>query len=167
MSIQLLDEDDYPLETDARAAYTEYVTNYSDFNVPTEGINHDAKEKQFLKRYSVQKFKKKRELSKLRASLLSRNLLKRNTEDDVCVYPGMQYKISKASYHLFYIIDSEDSLIRKRRRRRSNEGSSSSEWRRWLESDKGWSVGIEDKEKAEQEALKRLANRDETMKQEK
>lgn len=53
LSIQLLDEEDYPLETDARAAYNEYVSNYSDFNVPTEGIDQDAKEKQFLKRYGV------------------------------------------------------------------------------------------------------------------
>lgn len=94
-------------------------------------------------------------------------MLQRKSEDDVCVYPGMQYKISKTSYHMFYIIDTEDSMIRKKRRRRTSEAPSPEEWRRWLEGDKGWSVGVEDKEKAEREALDRLANKNEVNQEQK
>ncbi|KAI9491761.1 hypothetical protein BDB00DRAFT_831346 [Zychaea mexicana] len=145
LSIQLLDQEDYPLETDARTAYNDYITDFADFNVPTRGIDDQNLKQQFLKRNVTGK-------------------RKREDNEDAYVYPGMQYKISKESYHMFYIIDTEDTFIRKRRAvaREEEEKSAAatattttteeSKWRSWLESEKGWSRGVDDKGKAEKDA---------------
>ncbi|KAI8137486.1 hypothetical protein BJV82DRAFT_583646 [Fennellomyces sp. T-0311] len=132
LSIQLLDQEDYPLETDARIAYNDYITDFADFNVPTSGIDQESLKQQFLKRNVTGK--RKRE------------------DEDANVYPGMQYKISKESYHMFYIIDTEDTYIRKRRAVVSEDSAKHSKWRSWLESDKGWSRDIDDRTAAEKEA---------------
>ncbi|KAI9319643.1 hypothetical protein BX666DRAFT_1853580 [Dichotomocladium elegans] len=50
LTIQLLDQEDYPLETDARAAYNAYITEFADFNVPTGGLDQSTLRKQFLSR---------------------------------------------------------------------------------------------------------------------
>ncbi|KAI7852149.1 hypothetical protein BDC45DRAFT_444435 [Circinella umbellata] len=139
LSIQLLDQEDYPLETDARIAYNDYITEFADFNVPTRGIQEQELKRQFLKRNITGK-------------------RKREDNEDAYVYPGMQYKISKESYHMFYIIDTEDTFIRKRRTVCQQQESTSSstkkdsKWHSWLESDKGWSRNVESKEMAEKEA---------------
>lgn len=89
--------------------------------------------------------------------LIHRNINgKREREDnDAYVYPGMQYKISKESYHMFYIIDTEDAFIRKRKQRRTDASTieqRQKRWASWLESDNGWHRNIENKNQAQNEA---------------
>ncbi|KAI9244121.1 hypothetical protein BDA99DRAFT_529472 [Phascolomyces articulosus] len=145
LSVQLLDQEDYPLETDARIAYNEYITDFADFNVPTKGIEGQELKRQFLKRNITGK-------------------RKREDNEDSYVYPGMQYKISKESYHMFYIIDTEDTFIRKRRAvvEQASTSSKGSKWHHWLESEKGWSRNVDSKEGAEKEAEALLSGKKES-----
>lgn len=158
MTIQLLDEEDYALETDARIAYNSYVVDFADFNVPTAGLDPSALRKQFLKRQVKRPWQVKVGVKKLtKRFLIYRNINgKREREDnDAYVYPGMQYKISKESYHMFYIIDTEDAFIRKRKQRRSDASTieqRQKQWASWLESENGWHRNIENKNQAQNEA---------------
>lgn len=96
--------------------------------------------------------------SNLRPNLHDKHLNK------LFVRSGMQYKICRDTYHMFYIIGSEDIFMR------PNSSSSQSEsnhaeitrkpkWTNWLESsEKGWCRGLSDQEKAqkEEEAMSKL-----------
>lgn len=140
LTIQLLGTDDYVLETDARVAYNQYVTNYADFNIPTEGVKQDRMQKRFMKR-----------------NLKEGEKDEKNADDDSYMYQGMQYKISKDTYHMFYIIDTEDAFLRKRPAQRAKLGMRQQpRWHEWLESEKGWQGQIEDRAAAEQEARRSL-----------
>lgn len=77
-------------------------------------------------------------------------------KEDIFVRSGMQYKICRNTYHMFYIIGTEDTFIRKRRVTVLGQRQRQSKWKAWLESEKGWVRDVEDKTKAEEEARKLL-----------
>ncbi|KAI8987829.1 hypothetical protein BDF20DRAFT_832728 [Mycotypha africana] len=71
--------------------YDDYVKNYIDWSKETKGINVATLTPRFLKR----------------------NLkCKANQSNNVRVRSGMQYKICRDTYHMFYIIGTEDVFIR-------------------------------------------------------
>lgn len=93
-------------------------------------------------------------------------------QKNLFVQSGMQYKICRDTYHMFYIIGTEDILMRLPSTQPSIPVSSSSQsqssqssslssspntkWKSWLESDQGWSKGITDKDQAEKDARQLL-----------
>ncbi|KAI8374728.1 uncharacterized protein BYT42DRAFT_499846 [Radiomyces spectabilis] len=135
LSIQLLRKDEtLSSNVTPHEGYEEYVANYIDWANETKGIPQAQLTPRFLKRN-----------------------LRDNVHDDrlkdILVQSGMQYKICRNTYHMFYIIGTEDTFMR----RRADTAASTSEdrdktWRAWLESEKGWSHDIADKTKAEQDA---------------
>lgn len=93
-----------------------------------------------------------------------RNMKKCTDEEarsNIIVRSGMQYKICRDTYHMFYIIGTEDVYMRlpsssSTEVSQSSSILSSSKWETWLESDKGWSKGLTDKNQAESDARKLL-----------
>ncbi|KAG0174311.1 Transcriptional regulatory protein sin3 [Apophysomyces sp. BC1015] len=137
LGIQLLSHDDPDYSIKEKDGYETYVTNYINWANETEGISQ----------------------TDLTPRLLKRNLKgKKDDEhmDNMFVHSGMQYKICRDTYHMFYIIGSEDTFIRKRRAMMVNDQQSQSKWKSWLESEKGWLRDIKDKDKVEDEARKTL-----------
>ncbi|KAI8379519.1 uncharacterized protein BYT42DRAFT_329822 [Radiomyces spectabilis] len=145
MSIQLLDKDDYMLEPSAEDRYEDYVANYMDWVHTTEGID----------------------VSAMRPTFLRRN---RCPQDDhlnqIFVQSRLQYKICQDTYHMYYIVGSEDIFLRPHASSTLSEASKpggepapSSAWRNWLESSTtGWSKGVDDdtRRTMETEAKKQL-----------
>jgi paired amphipathic helix protein Sin3a len=73
------------------------------------------------------------------------------------VKSNIQYKICRDTYHMFYIIGTEDILMRPTQPSIPIPPSSPNiKWKSWLESDQGWSKGITDKDQAEKEARQLL-----------
>jgi len=135
MTIQLLGKDDYMLETSAEDKYENYVASYMDWVKTTEGIDESRLQPTFLKR-------------NLRPNLHDKHLNK------LFVRSGMQYKVCRDTYHMFYIIGSEDIFMRPP----STQASTSTEiqrqpkWTNWLESlETGWCRGLSEEEKAQKE----------------
>lgn len=71
---------------------------------------------------------------------------------EIGVRSGMQYKICRDTYHMFYIIGTEDAFVR---RCEKPTPKKSSNWNNWLNNH--WSEGIQDKSLAESEALALLS----------
>ncbi|ORZ25235.1 hypothetical protein BCR42DRAFT_315668 [Absidia repens] len=158
LSIQILgDNEDY--EKDIGDNYEEYVSSYIDWTNATKGINSSDLTPRFLKR----------------------NLKtppgdgEDAQQQDIFVQSGMQYKICRDTYHLFYIIGSEDIFIRlpsspsipppqssssSSSPSPSSSHPSTSQWKSWLESDQGWAKGVTNKEQAEADARKLLFSND-------
>ncbi|CAO3579050.1 unnamed protein product [Absidia cylindrospora] len=157
LSIQILgDNEDY--EKDIGDNYEEYVSSYIDWTNATKGINPSDLTPRFLKRN-----------------------MKTPPGDgdgaqqqDIFVQSGMQYKICRDTYHLFYIIGSEDIFIRlpsapsippqssssSSSPPSSSSHPSTSQWKSWLESDQGWGKGVTNKDQAESDARKLLFSND-------
>ncbi|CAO3630909.1 unnamed protein product [Cunninghamella blakesleeana] len=137
LSIQILgNNDDY--DRNKQDGYDEYVSNYIDWANATTGVNS----------------------SNLTSRFLKRNMKKCTDEEarsNIIVRSGMQYKICRDTYHMFYIIGTEDVYMRLPSSTSLQPShSSSSKWKTWLESDKGWSKGLTDKDQAESNARKLL-----------
>ena len=75
---------------EACGGYDEYVSNYIDWANETKGIDQN----------------------KLTSRFLKRNLLKEKDKKELSVKSGMQYKICRDTYHMFYIIGTEDTFVR-------------------------------------------------------
>ncbi|KAI9300775.1 hypothetical protein BJ944DRAFT_18484 [Cunninghamella echinulata] len=137
LSIQILgNNDDH--DKSKQDGYDEYVSNYIDWANATTGVNPSDLTPRFLKR----------------------NMKKCTDEEarkNIIVRSGMQYKICRDTYHMFYIIGTEDVYMRLPPTEATYSSSpSDSKWETWLESDKGWSKGITDKNQTENEARKLL-----------
>jgi paired amphipathic helix protein Sin3a len=69
------------------------------------------------------------------------------------VQSGMQYKICRNTYHMFYIIGSEDVFVRPHNTtRESSTLKQSKKVREWLESSMGWARDLSDEVKASKQA---------------
>ncbi|GAB5588318.1 hypothetical protein Unana1_03218 [Umbelopsis nana] len=128
--IQLLGKDDYSDDTKAEDQYESYVASYMDWIKDTEGVDH----------------------KKLRRSFLQRNLrpnVKIEQLSKAFVQSGMQYKICRNTYHMFYIIGSEDVFVRPHKTfQRPTSIKRSEKMQSWLESPMGWARGLSDEDKA-------------------
>ncbi|KAI9014417.1 hypothetical protein CLU79DRAFT_767523 [Phycomyces nitens] len=128
LSIQLLGQDDPTYhEAGEQDGYEEYVASYIDWTKETDGVQQTDLEPRFLKRNLRHKPKDK-DLS------------------GIHVHSRMQYKICRNTYHLFYIIGTEDTFVRCRP---SPPTPTPSKFAAWLESDKGWGRDVQNKEEAE------------------
>ncbi|KAI8337219.1 hypothetical protein BC941DRAFT_352947 [Chlamydoabsidia padenii] len=144
LAVQILsDDEDY--EKAAGDNYEEYVSNYIDWANATKDINSSDLTQRFLKR----------------------NLRPQEEEEaqqkNLLVQSGMQYKICRDTYHMFYIIGTEDYLMRlppndstKTQPSIPTTSSSNIKWKSWLESEQGWSKGITDKEQTEKDTRQLL-----------
>lgn len=74
---------------------------------------------------------------------------------DIAVRSGMQYKICRDTYHMFYIIGTEDAFVRHLPKPsiETATAASNNKWNQWL--NQHWSQGLTEQEKsmAEQQAL--------------
>lgn len=68
------------------------------------------------------------------------------------VYSGLQYKICRDTYHMLYILDTEDVFVRHHTAKQSDNTKKNNKWATWL--DKHWNDNT-NKEEAEEQA-KRL-----------
>jgi paired amphipathic helix protein Sin3a len=87
---------------------------------------------------------------------LKRNLkYKGHQAKNINVRSGMQYKICRDTYHMFYIIGTEDAFVRRCEKplvkSNNNNNNSNNNWNTWLNNH--WSRGIQDTSIAESEAL--------------
>ncbi|KAI8976122.1 Sin3 family co-repressor-domain-containing protein [Pilobolus umbonatus] len=92
--------------------YDEYVSNYINWTNETKGINQSSLTPRFLKRNLKYKDRQRKSMA---------------------VRSGMQYKICRDTYHMFYIIGTEDTFIR-RCRKPNNLHSLNTQWKTWLDS---------------------------------
>ncbi|KAI8381266.1 uncharacterized protein BYT42DRAFT_604256 [Radiomyces spectabilis] len=93
MGIQLLSEEDVDDDADPEDDYESYVTSYMNWSQVTEGID----------------------TTQLTPVYLNRNLKSKSSlSGPVYVHSKLQYKICQNSYHMFYIIGSEDGFMRKK-----------------------------------------------------
>lgn len=86
----------------------------------------------------------------------SRNLkYKGHQAKEIAVRSGMQYKICRDTYHMFYIIGTEDAFVRHipKPSIEATTITSNNKWNHWL--NQHWSQGLTDQEKsiAEQKAF--------------
>ncbi|KAL7332383.1 hypothetical protein PS15p_204433 [Mucor circinelloides] len=121
-------------ENEGCGGYDEYVANYIDWANETKGINQESLTPRFLKR----------------------NLKhKGHQTKDIAVRSGMQYKICRDTYHMFYIIGTEDAFVRHVSKPSIETATiaSNNKWNQWL--NQHWSQGLTEQEKsiAEQQAL--------------
>ncbi|KAG1465816.1 hypothetical protein G6F46_000726 [Rhizopus delemar] len=133
LTIQLLDDNKQLKKSHLNEAdYDEYVANYIDWAKETKGIDQ---------------------------SLLTQRFLKRNLKDyeqqpkGITVHSGLQYKICRDTYHMFYIIGTEDVFVRRCSSKHQNSVKMNNTWKEWL--DKKWD-GTVDKLEAEQETRRLL-----------
>ncbi|KAI8981426.1 hypothetical protein BDB01DRAFT_851219 [Pilobolus umbonatus] len=91
LSIQLLRMNDETFGLRDLDEYTEYVTNYINWNNETTGVDQGDLGQRYLKR----------------------NIRAMNNSD-FQLRSNMEYKICRNTYHLFYVIGTEDVLIRRR-----------------------------------------------------
>ncbi|KAF7722709.1 Transcriptional regulatory protein sin3 [Apophysomyces ossiformis] len=144
MSIQLLGKDDYMLEPTAKDRYEDYVASYMNWLQTTEGINAALMKPTFLRR-----------------SLRPQD----DHLNEIYVRSRLQYKIDQDTYHMYYIVGSEDIFIRPRTSRASTVNfEPSAKWTDWLESSStGWATGLDETSKTsmEKEARKLLTGTDE------
>ncbi|RCI04557.1 Transcriptional regulatory protein sin3 [Rhizopus stolonifer] len=89
LSIQLLEKEDETYELGDFDSYTKYVTDYTDLNIETAGVDHKRLQPQFLKR-NLTAFEK----------------------NDTRVQSSLQYKICQNTYHMFFVINTEDAFVR-------------------------------------------------------
>ncbi|GAN02843.1 hypothetical protein MAM1_0029d02291 [Mucor ambiguus] len=135
LAIKLLDgAHNSAQESEGCGGYDEYVANYIDWANETKGINQASLTPRFLKR----------------------NLKhKGHQAKDIVVRSGMQYKICRDTYHMFYIIGTEDAFVRHLPKPSIEAATiaSNNKWNQWL--NQHWSQGLTEQEKsmAEQQAL--------------
>ncbi|KAG1146496.1 hypothetical protein G6F37_004665 [Rhizopus arrhizus] len=89
LSIQILLKDDEPFKLYDEEAYNEYVNNYTDWEHETLGVDRKRVNTPFLKRNIQQQ-----PLYHMKSN--------------------MEYKICRNTYHLFYVIGTEDSVVCKK-----------------------------------------------------
>ncbi|PHZ11183.1 uncharacterized protein RHIMIDRAFT_238626 [Rhizopus microsporus ATCC 52813] len=121
ITIQLIGKDDYMMEPTAEDKYEDYVASYMDWLNVTDGID----------------------LSKTKKSFLRRNLRPQDEHlNRIFVRSKLQYKIDQSSYHMYYIVGSEDVFIRPQPKK---ERERASNWEKWLSSPTtGWSKGLDE-----------------------
>ncbi|RCI06627.1 Transcriptional regulatory protein sin3, partial [Rhizopus stolonifer] len=108
--IQLLDR--AKTSQPGNESYDEYMSSYINWMQTTKGIH----------------------VSLLRPSFLNRNLCPENRHfERICVKSHLRYKIEQQSYHMYYIVGSEDVLYRASPVNYTHHDAS---WRQWL-SNKG------------------------------
>ncbi|KAG2230595.1 hypothetical protein INT48_004456 [Thamnidium elegans] len=88
-SIQLLDKEQKEEILTDQEKYQEYMTNYIDWLNETKGIDQEL----------------------LKPSFLTRNLIQQEKKH-AFVRPQLRYKIQQESYHMYYIVGSEDVFYR-------------------------------------------------------
>ncbi|GAN05808.1 paired amphipathic helix protein Sin3a isoform 1 [Mucor ambiguus] len=116
--IQLLDkENDMALPSTEQESYEDYLASYVDWMHDTEGINKLL----------------------LKPSFLQRNLNSSSAQDtqlDIHVKSQLRYKIQPKTYHMYYIIGSEDILHRSGTVStvRPQVDHRASQWNQWLSS---------------------------------
>ncbi|GAN07470.1 sin3 protein [Mucor ambiguus] len=131
MTIQLIGKDDYMLEPTAADKYEDYVASYMDWVNTTEGI--DA--------------------SSMKPTFLTRNLRPQDEHlNKIFVRSKLQYKIDQDTYHMYYIVGSEDIFVRPQNANDKQQGDkksqSTSKWDEWVESSTtGWSKGLDEAKK--------------------
>lgn len=135
MTIQLIGKDDYMLEPTAEDRYEDYVASYMDWVNTTEGI--DA--------------------SSMKPTFLTRNLRPHDEHlNKIFVRSKLQYKIDQATYHMYYIVGSEDIFVRPHSNNDNVNTTSvnkSSKWNAWIESPTtGWSRNLDEQTKQSMEA---------------
>ncbi|KAG1451440.1 hypothetical protein G6F56_008088 [Rhizopus delemar] len=132
LTIQILDENRQTKDTQKNEAeYDGYVANYIDWAKETKGIDQSLLTQRFLKR----NLKKTEEQTK-----------------DIVVHSGLQYKICNNTYHMFYIIGTEDVFVRRHSLKNQRTENMNSKWKSWLDS--RWDENIDRSEAEEQ--VKRL-----------
>ncbi|OAC99893.1 hypothetical protein MUCCIDRAFT_41718, partial [Mucor lusitanicus CBS 277.49] len=144
MTIQLIGKDDYMLEPTAADKYEDYVASYMDWVNTTEGI--DA--------------------SSMKPTFLTRNLRPQDEHlNKIFVRSKLQYKIDQDTYHMYYIVGSEDIFVRPHNpsdKQQDDKESPSTirRWDDWVESSTtGWSKGLDEatKQSMEEEARNLLS----------
>ncbi|KAI8971599.1 hypothetical protein BDF20DRAFT_837905 [Mycotypha africana] len=87
LSIQLLEKHDKTFELYGLEDYTNYVDNYTNWDNETPGVDRKGMLQQYLKR----------------------NLKRNSTKsENVYVNSNLQYKICRNTYHMFYVVGTED-----------------------------------------------------------
>ncbi|CEP17573.1 hypothetical protein [Parasitella parasitica] len=133
LAIKLLDGTQSSQENEGCGGYDEYVANYIDWANETKGISQESLTPRFLKRNLKHKGHQAKEIA---------------------VRSGMQYKICRDTYHMFYIIGTEDAFARHKPKPSIEAATSTlnNKWNQWL--NQHWSQGLTDQEKsiAEKEA---------------
>ncbi|KAI9263846.1 hypothetical protein EDC94DRAFT_517900, partial [Helicostylum pulchrum] len=115
-------------EEEGCGGYDEYVSNYIDWANETKGVDQSLLTPRFLKRNIK---------------------CKGNQGKDIQVRSGMQYKICRDTYHMFYIIGTEDAFVRHCMKPKITLPN----WNQWV--DKDW-PNERDKFEAEAKALSLL-----------
>ncbi|CAO3665162.1 unnamed protein product [Umbelopsis ramanniana] len=134
LTIQLLGKDDMNDDTNAEDRYEGYVASYMDWIKDTEGVDHNKLRQPYLKR-------------NLRPNVKIEQLSK------AFVQSGMQYKICRNTYHMFYIIGSEDVFVRPHKTSPKTDSIKRTEkFQAWLESPMGWARDLSDNDKASKQA---------------
>ncbi|KAI8646658.1 hypothetical protein BD408DRAFT_380343 [Parasitella parasitica] len=127
LAIKLLDDTQPSQDNEGCGGYEEYVANYIDWANETKGISQGSLTPRFLKR----------------------NLkYKGHQAKDIAVRSGMQYKICRDTYHMFYIIGTEDAFVRHKPKSSIEAATltSNSKWNQWL--NQHWWQGLTDQEKS-------------------
>ena len=117
LSIQLLEPEDETFELNDLADYTNYVSNYIDWEHDTPGVDRKAMHTPFLKR----------------------NIS--SHEEETLNLSGMQYKICRNTYHMFYVVGKEDVFYRSTRQPEEKRANNAS----WLDKKKLHTVEQEEK----------------------
>ncbi|KAI9284465.1 hypothetical protein BC943DRAFT_347176 [Umbelopsis sp. AD052] len=134
LTIQLLGKDDMNDDTNAEDRYESYVASYMDWIKDTEGVDHNRLRQPYMKR-------------NLRPNVKLEQLSK------AFVQSGMQYKICRNTYHMFYIIGSEDVFVRPHKTSLKTDSIKRTEkFQAWLESPMGWARDLSDDDKASKQA---------------
>ncbi|KAG0953193.1 hypothetical protein G6F57_001621 [Rhizopus arrhizus] len=125
MTIQLIGKDDYMMEPTAEDKYEDYVASYMDWVNTTDGVDP----------------------SQMKPSFLRRNLRPQDEHlNRIFVRSKLQYKIDQSSYHMYYIVGSEDVFIRPHLKPAERKES---KWQEWLSSPTtGWSKGLDEETRA-------------------
>ncbi|KAH8550911.1 hypothetical protein BGW37DRAFT_426755 [Umbelopsis sp. PMI_123] len=134
LTIQLLGKDDLNDDANAEDRYESYVASYMDWIKDTEGVNHIRLRQPYLQR-------------NLRPNVKIEQLSK------AFVQSGMQYKICRNTYHMFYIIGSEDVFVRLHKTSQKTDTIKRREkFQAWLESPMGWARDLSNDDKSSKQA---------------
>ncbi|RCI02851.1 Transcriptional regulatory protein sin3, partial [Rhizopus stolonifer] len=99
LSIQILGRDDEPFKLHDEEGYNKYVNNYVDWEHETLGVDKNL----------------------IRPSFLKRNIHSHIQHPMYRLSSNMEYKICRNTYHLFYVIGTEDSLVSTKNAEPTNE----------------------------------------------
>ncbi|KAI9259908.1 hypothetical protein BY458DRAFT_517000 [Sporodiniella umbellata] len=133
LTIEIMDKNRQIKNTQSNNAdYDDYVVNYIDWAKETKGIDQSLLTQRFLKR--------------------NLNEEKKQTKD-ITVHSGLQYKICSSTYHMFYIIGTEDVFVHRQLPKKQKNENRNRNWKAWL--DGCWDTTI-DKSEAEEKVKKQL-----------